>query len=95
MDPILPSVVSEALFANRSTVVVGLTGWLYAVTDGVTAVYVGSGTSNLQSSGAWPNPVNVAYGVAAVSYGGIGAVESEGISGQATTVGSLQVLFCG
>jgi len=95
VDPILPSVVSEALFADRSTVVVGLTGWLYAVTDGLTAVYVGSGTSNLQSSGAWPNPVNVAYGVAAVSYGGIGAVESEGISGQATTVGSLQVLFCG
>jgi len=34
-------VASDAVFKAGSTVVVGLTDWLYAVTDGVTAMYMG------------------------------------------------------
>ena len=63
-----PSVISGALFAgsNRS-IPVGLTESLYAVTDGATAVYVGTTLQSVQAPQLWPHPVNVDFGVAAVS----------------------------
>lgn len=57
-DPIFP--------ASSRTVLVGLTDWLYAVTDGTTAVYTGHGAQARMAR--WPYRVDPSLGVAAVTY---------------------------
>ena len=55
----------STLFGSNQTVVVGLGGWLMAVTDGVIIAYHGQGKMRMA---AWPSVVNVSHGVAAVTY---------------------------
>lgn len=55
----------STLFSSNQTVVVGLGGWLMAVTDGVSVAYYGQGKLRMA---AWPSLVNVSHGIAAVTY---------------------------
>lgn len=55
----------STLFGSNQTVVVGLGGWLMAVTDGAIIAYHGQGKMRMA---AWPSAVNVSHGVAAVTY---------------------------
>lgn len=52
---------------SSSTTVVGLTSWMYAVTDGKKIIYKGHQDTDTKI-GAWPYSVNTKYGVAAVAY---------------------------
>ena len=64
--PILsPSALRSTIFGSNQTVTVGLGGWLVGVTDGMTLAYHGQGKMRIA---AWPSPVNVNHGVAAVTY---------------------------
>lgn len=64
--PVLtPGLLRSTLFGSNQTVTVGLGGWLMAVTDGVFISYLGQGQTRMA---AWPSPVNVSHGVAAVTY---------------------------
>lgn len=67
--PLAAANYSKQLMGGRTTVV-GLTGDLYAVTDGVHAQYF-SGSRAYESStvvNVWPTEVDVSHGVAAVEY---------------------------
>ncbi len=57
---------ADAVFKNGPTVLVGLTDWLYAVTDGSVAVYTGHGAQARMA--VWPFRVDPLLGVAAVTY---------------------------
>lgn len=74
--------ITSALFGQNQTKVVGLTSGLYAVTDGWATQYVSyyreyEVTTQLN---AWPFPINVSLGVAAVSYNGAETRDSDGSS---------------
>ncbi len=57
--------LSASLFGGNQTVIVGLGGWLMAITDGSTVTYYGEGEMCMN---AWHSPINILHGVAAVSY---------------------------
>ena len=59
------STLGSSLFGENRTGIVGLTGWLMAVTDGWVVAYYGRGSMRVSS---WPSPVNISYGLAAVTY---------------------------
>ena len=61
-----PGPLRAALFGANNTIIIGLTGWLMAVTDGLTVAYQGQGSTRIAS---WPSYVNISHGVAAVAYG--------------------------
>ena len=86
VDQFIPDLLS-GLFA-APTVTVGLTEWLYAVTDGATAMYQGSG--GVAVVRAWPYPVDVGNGVAAVAYGRANELDASTLSGAGATRGSAQ-----
>lgn len=73
---------------SRPTTVVGLTDWLYAVTDGTKAVYQGS--SGAASANIWPYPMDITFGVAAVTYKSVNDLDTSAISSAGSTTGSLQ-----
>lgn len=54
--------------ASRAVAVVGLADWLYAVTDGVTAVYMGHNDGSQARMATWPYTVDAGLGIAAVTY---------------------------
>ncbi len=84
-----PSVfLGSAVFGNNFTAVVGLTQWMYAVTDGYTAIYKGSDDLGVRAQ-RWPYAMDASLGVAAVSYGPMSDLDASTITG-ARTVGSLQ-----
>ena len=60
-----PLELKTSIFGSNRTALIGLAGWLLAVTDGSTIAYYSKGSVRLS---AWPVPINVSYGVAAVSY---------------------------
>jgi hypothetical protein len=67
---LIPSVLPAgplrfALFGSNQTVVIGLGGWLMAITDGMSVAYHGQGNMRMT---VWPSPVNISHGVAAVTY---------------------------
>lgn len=96
-DPVASGMVpdliaSSTTFANSSylPVVVGLTDWLYAVTDGVTALYMGSTDGSKTKVQTWPFPgMNVGLGVAAVTYSSVHDLDVSTFS-SGKTVGSMQ-----
>jgi hypothetical protein len=62
---------STSIFpTNDPLVVIGLTGWIYAITNGKTIVY--KGHSDVATKfGLWPYTVNSLYGMAAVTYSNV------------------------
>jgi hypothetical protein len=94
-DPVasgmLPDLVaSDEVFRGARTAVVGLTDWLYAVTDGVTAVYMGHSDPGQAKMQAWPHPgMDVSLGVAAVTYSKVHDLDVSAFS-SGRTVGSMQ-----
>lgn len=65
---VIPDLLAaDAVFKNGPTVLVGLTDWLYSVTDGSVAVYTGHGAQARMA--LWPFKVDPLLGVAAVTYG--------------------------
>ena len=77
---------NAALFGQNFTALVGLSEWLYAVTDGYTAVYVGGPANRTQR---WPFAMDPTLGVAAVAYGGFSDVGPSATTG-GSTAGAVQ-----
>lgn len=68
-DAMIPDLLAQdAAFASGQAVLVGLTDWLYAVTDGRTALYLGHTDGTQAKVRAWPYAVDPGLGVAAVAY---------------------------
>jgi hypothetical protein len=65
-----PAAYSRDIFGTNRTTVVGLTPGLYAVTDGVHAQYFNhyDGVNSVVSPSIWPFPIDVRFGVAAVTF---------------------------
>ena len=59
--------VADPVF-QAGAIVVGLTDWLYAVTDGRTALYMGHSDGTQAKVRSWPYAVDAGLGVAAVTY---------------------------
>jgi len=68
---LLTSCLFTSIFGSNFTAVVGLTNWMYAVTDGYQAVYQGGDRCGLCRILRWPHEMNPAFGVAAVSFAGM------------------------
>ena len=86
LDPTL--FLGSAVFGQNFTAVVGLTQWMYAVTDGYTAIYKGSDDLGVRTQ-RWPYAMDASLGVAAVSYGPMSDLDASTVTA-ARTVGSLQ-----
>ena len=68
-NAMIPDLLAEdAAFGGGRAVLVGLTDWLYALTDGRTALYLGHTDGTQAKARSWPYPVDPALGVAAVGY---------------------------
>ena len=77
-----------SLFPSDQTIIVGLTGYLMAITDGSVVAYEGQGSLRIAS---WPSKINITYGAAAVSYG----LASDGdVSGLASGGTSTALMGC-
>jgi hypothetical protein len=70
-------------------VVVGLTDWLYAVTDGRTALYLGHNDGAQAKVGTWPFSVDTSLGVAAVGYSTLQDLDVSAFS-SGKTAGAMQ-----
>ena len=85
------------LLANRSLfpgsaapiAVVGLTDWLYSVTDGRMAYYLAQNDGMKTKVQAWPHPVDTELGVAAVTYSKVHDLDVSAFS-TGKTSGSMQ-----
>jgi hypothetical protein len=94
-DPVgsgmMPDLVAASGAFKGLTTVVGLTDWLYAVTDGATAVYMGHNDAGQAKVQAWPYPgtMNVAFGVAAVTYSSVHDLDVSAFSSGKTS-GAMQ-----
>ncbi len=79
-----PAAYSRDVFGTNRTIVVGMTAGLYAVTDGVHVQYFNhyDGVDTLVTPNAWPIPIDVRYGVAAVTYT---TEQRDGSTGDTTT----------
>lgn len=86
LDP--SAFLGSAVFGRNYTAVVGLTQWMYAVTDGYTAVYKGSDDSGVRTQ-RWPYAMDASLGVAAVSYGPMSDLDASSLT-SARTAGSQQ-----
>jgi hypothetical protein len=85
----IPDILADAaLFPGGESVVVGLTQWTYAVTDGVTAMYAGHSDLDVRVQ-AWMFPMNLAYGFAAVTYSPVHDLDVSTLSTGVTT-GAVQ-----
>lgn len=79
-----PASYSRDVFGSNRTIVVGLTPGLYAVTDGLHVQYFNhyDGVDSMVTPNAWPIPIDVRYGVAAVTYT---TEQRDGSTGDTTT----------
>ena len=85
----IPDIVkSSPVFDGNHTVIVGLTSWLYAVTDGYTAMYMGSSDTDTKIQ-TWPYKMDISIGVAAVTYSNTHDLDVSALS-EGKTVGSMQ-----
>ena len=75
--------------SSGRVVVVGLTDWLYSVTDGQTALYLGHNDGAQAKVGRWPYPVDTSMGVAAVGYSGLQDLDVSAFS-SGKTAGAMQ-----
>lgn len=96
-DPIgsgmMPDLVAgDAVFGGAMTAVVGLTDWLYAVTDGRTAVYMGHSDGAQARLQTWPYPgmVDVGLGLAAVTHSRAHELDVSALAGGQRTSGAMQ-----
>jgi hypothetical protein len=78
----------KGVFGANATAVVGLTEWMYAVTDGYTAIYSGHDDSSARVQ-VWPYAMDASLGVAAVTYSQVGDIDASSMS-KGRTVGSMQ-----
>ena len=85
-----PGSLRSSLFGGNQTAIVGLTGWLMAVTDGAAIAYYGRGSMR---AAVWPAPVNVSFGVAAVTYAGSSTLDVTSLSSSAYS-GSTALFGC-
>lgn len=88
----MPDLVSSnGVFAAASfKAVVGLTDWLYAITDGVTAVYMGHTDGGQMKTQTWLHAgMDVRMGVAAVTYSSVHDLDVSALS-SGRTAGSMQ-----
>jgi len=81
-------IMADSLFGGNLTAVVGLTQWMYAVTDGHVAVYTGHTDAEAKLQ-RWAHSVDPSHGLAAVVYGGAGDLDASSLS-KGRTAGSLQ-----
>jgi hypothetical protein len=88
-NAMIPDLIAADTVFKAGTVVVGLTDWLYAVTDGATAVYMGHNEGNKARIGRWPFAVDTTLGVAAVTYSGVHDLDVSAFS-SGKTAGSMQ-----
>lgn len=68
-------------FGSNFTAVVGLTQWMYAVTDGYLAVYLGGENGGGLRTQRWPYAMDPALGVAAVAYGPASDLDASSVTG--------------
>jgi len=81
---------SGLVFAtNATTAVVGLTDWLYAVTDGSLAYYLAHSDGTKAKTQAWPFAVDARLGIAAVTYASVHDLDVSAFS-SGVTAGSMQ-----
>lgn len=83
----IPDLISN-WFPGTETAVLGLTDFLYAVTDGVTAVYMGHSDPDFKTQ-SWPYAMDPSLGFAAVTYSSVHDLDVSALSDGATT-GALQ-----
>jgi len=85
----IPDIIkSGPVFAGTPTVIVGLTSWLYAITDGQTSMYMGSSDTDTKIQ-TWPYKMDINLGVAAVTYSNTHDLDVSALS-EGKTVGSMQ-----
>ena len=66
VPPFLSSgAIKTSIFGSNQTALVGLSGWLMAVTDGYIVSYYGQGAMRIAT---WPSPIDISLGLAAVTY---------------------------
>lgn len=82
------TIMQGALFGSNMTRVVGLTQWMYAVTDGYLSVYTGHNDLDAKLQ-YWPYKIDPKFGVAAVVYADAADLDASSMS-KGRTVGSLQ-----
>jgi hypothetical protein len=81
----IPDILADAkLFPGGESVVVGLTQWTYAVTDGITAIYAGHSNLDVRSQ-QWLFPMDLAFGFAAVTYSTVHDLDVSTLSSGVTT----------
>ena len=81
--------LNRLLFGSNNTVLVGLTETMFASTDGYNVLYYSTAKGAVQSEiaqNAWPIPVDVKMGVAAVTYGDSGEQKDDGGHGTTTSM---------
>ena len=81
--------VHKELFGPNNTVIVGLTETMFAATDGYSTVYYSTAKQVVQAEvapGAWPIPVDVRMGIAAVVYGDSGEQADDQGAGATTAM---------
>jgi hypothetical protein len=88
-NSIIPDILAGSSVFKAGTVVVGLTDWLYAVTDGQTALYMGHNDGTQTKVQTWPFAVDTGLGVAAVTYSGVHDLDVSAFSSGKTS-GSMQ-----
>lgn len=74
---------SMDIFNGKPTTIVGLTDWMYAITNGETIVYKGH-NGNTTKFNTWPALVKVQYGIAAVSYAKMNGLDVSVVSDGST-----------
>ena len=94
---VLAGQLRSTVFGSNQTVIVGLGGWLMAITDGAFVAYHGQGKMRLS---AWPAPVNISHGVAAVTYSSssdrdVTRLSSSAYSSTATAIMGCRCVFDG
>jgi len=81
----IPDILADAkLFPGGESVVVGLTQWTYAVTDGITAVYAGHSDLDVRVQ-QWLFPMDLTFGFAAVAYSAVHDLDVSTLSSGVTT----------
>jgi hypothetical protein len=88
---LFPGTLRSALFGSNQTAVVGLGGWLMAITNGVSVAYHGQGRMRVA---AWPSPINISHGVAAVTYSSSSDRDVSRLSSSAYSSTATAVMGC-
>ncbi len=89
---VFPDLLADRLLFNGSAApiaVVGLTDWLYAVTDGKTAYYLAQNDGTKTKVQSWAHPMDSGLGVAAVTYSKVHDLDVSALS-SGKTAGAMQ-----